>query len=110
MNLKTMVENKVHGFKETPTGQHVEFSGSKRNLYNMPSYRKFIHRKLQRETVDRLGSDDEFCLMAQRFLKMSGITGTMHCVAMLQIAKERRNRRKNLAVLRRELLQIARTA
>ena len=110
MNLKTMVENKVHGFKETLTGQHVEFSGTKRSLYNMPSYRKFIHRKLQREIVDRLGRDDEFCCMAQRFLKTNGLEGIMHCIAMLQIAKERKNRRKNLAVLRRELLQIARTA
>ena len=106
MNLKTMVENKVHGFKETLTGQHAENSGSKRNLYNLPGYRKFVRRKLQRETVDRLGRDDGFCCMAQRFLKMSGLEGIMHCEAMLQIAKERRNRQTGTAVRRRELLRI----
>jgi len=109
MNLKTMVENKVHGLKETLGGQHVEFSGSRRNLYNLPGYKKYVHRKLQRETVDRLGRDDKFCQMAQRFLKMSGITGTMHCEAMLQIAKERRNRQNGTAARRRKLLQIAAT-
>jgi len=107
MNLKTTVENKVYGFKETLTGQHAEYSGNKRNLYNMPSYRKFVRRKLQRETVDRLSRDDEFCRMAQRFLKMSGLEGIMHCKAMLQIAKERRNRQTSTAVRQRELLQIA---